>query len=312
MGFIRANGLKFAYDERGPASGPAVLLIMGLGTQMIFWPDVFCDRLVAAGFRVIRFDNRDCGLSSRVSAARNIRLSSLLLNAFMGRPLKVPYTLEDMAADAVGILDALSLRSAHVVGVSMGGMIAQLLAAHHPQRVRSLTSMMSSSGDPRLPRPRPRVNALMFGRRPKPTDREGLVRFGMKMYRIIGSPAYPTPAPLLRQMVEASISRAYDPAATMRQFAAIVANGSRVELLRGITVPTLVVHGADDPLMPLAAGRDTARQIPGAVLKVIPGMGHDFPLELMPGIAETIADHCLAADRDRRRTRQRAAATARR
>lgn len=304
MAFLRVNGLHLAYDERGAASAPAVLLIMGLGTQMIFWPDVFCDRLAAAGFRVIRFDNRDSGLSTKLRHGGKIRLSGLLLNAFLGRPLKVPYTLEDMADDAVGMLDALHLRSAHIVGVSMGGMIAQLIAAHHPQRVRSLTSMMSSSGDPRLPRPKSRVNAVMFGRRPKPTDRDGLIRYGMKLYRTIGSPAYPTPAPVLRKMVETGLDRAYDPTATMRQFAAVIANGSRVELLKTIRSPTLVIHGADDPLVPAAAGRDTARHIPGAALKIIPGMGHDFPTELMPGLADTIAAHCLAADRARRARRQ--------
>jgi pimeloyl-ACP methyl ester carboxylesterase len=296
MAFASANGLELAYDERGPSSAPVILLIMGLGTQMIAWPETFCDQLAAAGFRVVRFDNRDIGLSTKIENAPKIRLASVLFKAFLGRKVKSPYTLEDMAADAIGLLDALDIANAHIVGASMGGMIAQIVAAKYPERVRSLVSIMSSSGDPKLPRSKPKVNAVMFGRRPKPTDRERLIRYGMKMHRTIGSPAYPTPARVLRRKVEAAIDRSYYPAGTLRQFTAIIANGSRVELLKTITAPTLVIHGSDDPLVPVEAGMDTAEHIPDAELKIIPGMGHDFPTQVTPILADSIIRHCHAAD----------------
>jgi pimeloyl-ACP methyl ester carboxylesterase len=274
-----------------------ILLIMGLGTQLIAWPESFCDQLAAAGFRVVRFDNRDIGLSTKIDDAPKIRLASVLFKAFLGRKVHSPYTLEDMAADAVALLDALQIATAHVAGASMGGMIAQIVAARYPERVRSLVSIMSSSGDPKLPRAKPKVNAVMFGRRPKPTDRERLIRHGMKVYRTIGSPAYPTPARVLRQKVETAFDRSYYPAGTLRQFAAIIANGSRVELLKTITAPTLVIHGSDDPLIPVEAGMDTAAHVPEAELEIIPGMGHDFPVQVTPILAESIIRHCAAADR---------------
>jgi pimeloyl-ACP methyl ester carboxylesterase len=297
MEFATANGLELAYDERGPDEAPVILLIMGLGTQMIAWPETFCDRLAAAGFRVVRFDNRDIGLSTKIDTAPRIRLASVLFKAVLGRKIKSPYSLEDMAADAVGLLDALDISDAHIVGASMGGMIAQIVAAKYPERVRSLVSLMSSSGDPKLPRSRPKVNAVMFGRRPKPTDRERLIRFGMRMHRTIGSPAFPTPAKALRKKVETALDRSYYPAGTVRQFAAIMANGSRVELLKTITAPTLVIHGSEDPLVPVEAGVDTAEHVPDAVLEIIAGMGHDFPAEITPRLADSIIRHCQSADR---------------
>jgi pimeloyl-ACP methyl ester carboxylesterase len=296
MAFAEANGLELAYDERGDASAPVILLIMGLGTQMIAWPESFCNQLADAGFRVVRFDNRDIGLSTKIEDAPKVRLASVLFKAVLGRKIKSPYTLEDMAADAVGLLDALGVDKAHIIGASMGGMIAQIIAAQHSDRVRSLVSIMSSSGDPRLPRSKPKVNAVMFGPRPKAEDRERLIRFGMKLFRAIGSPGYPTPAPVLRQKVEAAVDRCYYPHGTLRQLAAIIANGSRVEMLKTIAAPTLVIHGSDDPLVPVAAGRDTAAHIPGAQLNIIPGMGHDFPAEVMPKLADDIIQHCEAAD----------------
>ncbi len=295
LAFASVNDLELAYDDRGPKSGPAILLIMGLGTQMIAWPESFCNQLASAGFRVIRFDNRDIGLSTKLEDAPKIRLAGLLFNALLGRKVKAPYSLEDMASDAVGLLDALDIDKAHIVGASMGGMIAQIVAAQYPERTLSLTSIMSSSGDPKLPRSKPKVNAVMFGRRPKPDDREQLVRFGMKMFRTIGSPGYPTPPEVLRQKVEASIARSYYPAGTVRQFAAIIANGSRVDMLKTIKAPTLVVHGSDDPLVPVEAGIDTAAHIAGSRLELIPGMGHDFPAELTPKLAADIITHCRAA-----------------
>jgi pimeloyl-ACP methyl ester carboxylesterase len=296
MVFASVNQLELAYDERGPVSGPAILLIMGLGTQMIAWPDSFCNQLAAAGFRVIRFDNRDIGLSTKIESAPRVRLAGLLFKAVLGRKVTSPYALEDMAADAVGLLDALDIDKAHIVGASMGGMIAQIVAAQYPERTLSLVSIMSSSGDPKLPRSKPKVNAVMFGRRPKPDDREKVIRYGMKVHRTIGSPGYPTSPAVLRQKVEAAVDRSYYPTGTLRQLAAIVANGSRVDLLKTITAPTLVIHGSDDPLIPVEAGIDTAAHIADAELKIIPGMGHDFPAEVTPMLAEDIIRHCGAVD----------------
>ena len=294
--FASANGLELAYDERGDASAPAILLIMGLATQMIAWPESFCDQLAASGFRVIRFDNRDIGLSTKIENAPKVRLASVLFKTVLGRKVTSPYSLDDMAADAVGLLDALDIADAHIVGASMGGMIAQIVAARYPERVRSLVSIMSSSGDPKLPRSKRKVNAAMFGRRPRPDDREQVIRFNMKLHRTIASPAYPMPARALRKKVEAAIDRSYYPDGALRQFAAIMANGSRVELLKTITAPALVIHGAEDPLVPVAAGRDTAEHIPDAALEVIAGMGHDFPAPLVPRIADSIVQHCQSAD----------------
>ncbi|MBR1218501.1 alpha/beta hydrolase [Bradyrhizobium sp. U87765 SZCCT0131] len=295
--FASVEGLELAYDERGPVSGPAVLLIMGLGTQMIAWPENFCNQLADAGYRVIRFDNRDIGLSTKLVEAPRVRLASMLFKTVLGRKIDAPYTLDDMAADAVGLLDALDIEDAHIVGASMGGMIAQIVAARYPERTRSLVSIMSSSGDRKLPRPKPRVNAVMFGRRPNAENREQLVRYGMKLFRTIGSPAYPTPPEVLRQKVEAAVDRSYYPLGAVRQLAAIMASGSRVDLLETITAPTLVLHGADDPLVPVEGGIDTAAHVRGARLKIIPGMGHDFPAEVTPMLADDIVRHCRAADR---------------
>ncbi|MGO4711399.1 alpha/beta fold hydrolase [Bradyrhizobium sp. 2TAF24] len=294
--FASVDGLELAYDERGPASGPVVLLIMGLGTQMIAWPEDFCNQLAAAGFRVVRFDNRDIGLSTKLVDAPRMRLASVVFKTVLGRKIKAPYTLDDMAADAVGLLDALDIETAHIVGASMGGMIAQIVAARYPERTRSLVSIMSSSGNPKLPRSRRKVNAVMLGRRPKAENREQLIRYGMRLSKVISSPAYPTPLDVLRQKVEAAVDRSYYPLGAVRQLAAIMASGSRVDLLRTITTPTLVLHGADDPLVPVEGGIDTAAHVSGAKLKIIPGMGHDFPAEVTPMLADDIVRHCRAAD----------------
>jgi len=297
MPLARANAIDLFYDEIGDAKAPALLLIMGLGTQMIGWPEAFCGRLADRGFRVIRFDNRDIGLSTKIENAPKTDLFAAFANAAAGRPVEAPYRLDDMAKDVVGLMDALSLDRAHVVGASMGGMIAQLIAARHGERVRSLTSMMSSSGDPRLERPAPSAGALLTAARPSRDEREASIQFGMNVYKVIGSPGYPSPEPELRAKVERAFDRSHYLAGYARQLAAVLATGSRVELLKTIRVPTLVLHGADDPLIPVAAGRDTARHIPGAALKIIPGWGHDIPTALIPTLVEAITAHCERADR---------------
>jgi pimeloyl-ACP methyl ester carboxylesterase len=297
MPLARANAIDLFYDEIGDAKAPALLLIMGLGAQMIGWPEAFCGRLADRGFRVIRFDNRDIGLSTKIENGPKPDLLAAFTNAAAGRPVEAPYRLDDMAKDALGLMDALSVGQAHVVGASMGGMIAQLIAARHGKRVRSLTSMMSSSGDPRLEGPTPAAGALLTATRPPRDLREASIQFGTNIWKVIGSPGYPSPEPELRANVERALDRSYYPAGYMRQLAAVLASGSRVELLKTIRIPTLVLHGADDPLIPVAAGRDTARHIPGAALKIVPGWGHDIPTALIPTLVEAIAAHCERADR---------------
>ena len=297
MPVISVNGIEIAYDDRGNRNDPAILLVMGLGTQMIAWPEAFCDSLAARGFRVVRFDNRDIGLSTKFDAAPPIDLGALLQRVMAGQKINPPYDLTDMAADTVGLMDRLEIGKAHVVGASMGGMLAQIVAGNYPERVRSLISIMSSSGDPGLPQAKPEAMAAIMQPRPDGSDRELAVQHGMRIYKAIGSPGFPTPDDELRVKVGAAFDRSYYPAGVGRQFAAIVANGSRVEMLKTIAVPTLVLHGADDPLVPVEAGIHTAAQIDRATLTIIPGMGHDIATGLIPTLVEAIAAHCQAADR---------------
>lgn len=297
MPTVRANDIDIFYDEVGPAGAPAILLIMGLGTQMIAWPEAFCGRLADRGFRVIRFDNRDVGLSSKFDQAPKVDVAAAFVRAFMGQPVEAPYNLDDMAGDALGLMDALGIAKAHIVGASMGGMIAQTLAARHGDRVRSLVSIMSSSGDPRLPQAQPAAAATLTATRPPGDEREASIQFGMTILRTIGSPGYPTPEAELRARVERAFDRSHHPSGIARQLVAILASGSRVERLKTVAVPTLVLHGQDDPLVPVAAGEDTARHVPGATLRIIPGWGHDLPTSLIPTLVEAIAGHCQAADR---------------
>lgn len=263
---------------------------------MIAWPEELCDGLAARGFRVVRFDNRDIGLSTKLEGAKPVNLTTLFLGAFIGLPVRSPYTLSDMARDAVGLMDRLGIERAHVVGASMGGMIGQIVAADHPTRVRSLVSIMSTSGARGLPSAKSEAMAALRRKRPDAGDREAAIQHGMYVYRAIGSPGFVTPDAELRQKVERAFDRSYYPAGVGRQLAAIVASGSRVDLLKRITAPTLVIHGADDPLVPLAAGKDTAARIKGARLEIIPGMGHDLPTALLPRLVESIAVHCQAVD----------------
>jgi pimeloyl-ACP methyl ester carboxylesterase len=305
MPIISANGIEIAYDERGSRDDPAILLIMGLATQMIAWPDALCDGLAAHGFRVVRFDNRDVGLSSKFEAAPPIDLGAVLQRVMAGEKIDPPYDLTDMARDTVGLMDRLVIERAHVVGASMGGMIAQIVAAKYPNRVRSLVSIMSSSGDPGLPQAKPEAMTAIMQARPDANDRELAILHGMKVYRAIGSPGFPTSDDELRLKVGAAFDRSYYPSGVGRQFAAILANGSRVGMLRGLSVPTLILHGADDPLVPVEAGRHTAALIPGASLSVIPGMGHDIASGLIPVLVEAIAAHCKKVDRTSKRAEAR-------
>jgi pimeloyl-ACP methyl ester carboxylesterase len=245
---------------------------------------------------VIRFDNRDIGLSGKLHGAPRVNLPMALLRSFLGLKIHAPYRIDDMADDAIGLLDALGIRKAHIVGASLGGMIAQSAAARHTERTRSLVSLMSTSGDPRLPKAKPRAAATLLARRPPKGDREASIEFGVRVLKTISSPGYPPDEDDLRARVAAAFDRAYYPAGVARQLLAIMASGSRVEMLKTIRVPTLVLHGADDPLVPVEGGKSTAALIPGAELEIISGWGHDLPAALLPRLAERIADHCRKAD----------------
>lgn len=291
---VAVNGIELEYESRGADSAPAVLMVMGLGCQLIHWPDALCDDLVAAGYRVIRFDNRDAGLSTQLDAAGLPKLLRAGIAARLRLPVRAPYTLDDMASDTLGLLDALGIAETHLVGLSMGGMISQLVAARQPQRVKSLTLWMTHSGHPGLPQPSWRLQLRMI-RRPESRAREALVRHGVQTWRLIGSPGYPTPADELQAQVERYVDRAYTPRGTGRQMAAILAARSRRSLLRGLKMPVQIIHGEDDPLVPVAGAHDLARQIPGARLHLIKGMGHDLPAPLLPRLAGLLREHFAAA-----------------
>jgi proline iminopeptidase len=287
------NGLEIDYEVHGDATAPALLAIMGLGMPAAAWPPALIERLVNRGARVITFDNRDAGGSTRMNGARTLPLPVAMLRAALRRPVPAPYTLHDMAADAAGLLDALGIDRAHVVGVSMGGMIAQLLAAKHPQRVASLTSIMSSTGNPslRVSMGKPKALRAILSRASDPRDLESVISRLEHVYSVIGSPSAGRDRAEFRQHLERIARRGLDTAASRRQLLAVLAAGDRREWLRRITAPTLVLHGRLDPLVPLAAGVETAQCIAGARLVVIEGMGHDLPPALLPRIAEEIAAH---------------------
>ena len=280
MPTLTANGIRIAFDTAGDAKSTPVLLVHGLGMQLTSWPDEFVDGLVELGFYVIRFDHRDCGLSTKFERAGKPNLAWNWVKARLHLPARPVYRLDDMADDALGVLSALGIARAHLVGVSMGGMVAQILAARHPQRVLSLTSIMSSSGKRGLPGPSPNVRQALMQRPADPNDVDSIIEAAVALQQAIGSPAYPTPERQLRRRAARALRRCYCPAGVLRQMLAITSAPERSELLRSISVPTLVIHGAADPLVPLACGEDTAAQVPGACLEVIEGMGHDLPLQL--------------------------------
>ena len=287
---VKTNGIEIEVESFGQARDPAILLIMGLGGQMVLWPDDFCERLAGAGYRVVRFDNRDIGLSTKLDGLGRPPLLRNGIAHTLRLPVRAPYRLDDMALDSVGVLDALDIERAHVVGVSMGGMIAQLLAARHVGRVASLTSIMSSSGHRALPGPRFDVQ-LRLMKRPARLDREGLIAHGMQTWRMIGSPGYPEAEADLRDKVARQIDRNVHPQGFVRQISAIMASGSRAPLLSQVRAPTLIIHGKADPLVPVAAAYDLKKRLPHARLEVIEGMGHDMPRALLPRIEQMILEH---------------------
>lgn len=282
------NGISLCYETFGKPEDPAIVLIMGLGAQMILWPETFCRDLAARGFFVIRFDNRDCGLSQRMTHLPVPQIPAAWVKGRLGLPQRPAYGLNDMARDVIGLLDVLGIQRAHVVGVSMGGMIAQILAARHAARVASATLIMTSSGHPRLPGPSWKLQ-LRMTRGPKDRSREGRIRYGMDTWRAIGSPAYPASEAELRSKVETSFDRGFYPAGMMRQLHAILASGSRARLIAHIRQPVAIVHGEADPLVPVAAAHDLARRLPQASLHLFRGMGHDLPAALLDEVAGIIS-----------------------
>ena len=291
---VKANGIDIHYEEHGNPDHPAMLLIMGFGAQLTLWPDELVDALAAEGFRVIRYDNRDIGLSHKFDGVKAPGLVKMTLLSKIGLKPKVPYTLADMAADGIGLLDALDIDKAHIVGASMGGMIAQHVAARYPDRCLSFTQVFSTTGNPKLPAARKEaLQALVT--RPKSTEEEALVDHGVMLARTIGSPGYPSDEDRLRERTLNTVRRSFYPEGPTRHLSAIVADGDRRDMLRSVEVPTLVLHGEDDPLVPCEGGRDTADCIPDAQLKTIPGWGHDLPLELVDTLAGEIVRHARRA-----------------
>jgi pimeloyl-ACP methyl ester carboxylesterase len=279
--FARVGELDIAYQTLGDPSDPPLLLVMGLGMQLIHWDLELCRRLADRGFHVIRYDNRDAGRSTMIDAP-----VPNLVRAMAGLPIDAPYLLGDMADDAFGLLDHLGIERAHVLGASMGGMIGQEMAIRRPERVLSLASLMSTTGERRHGRPKLRLWSLFIHRAPR--RREDYVEYFVRVFRMVGSPQVPVDEARLRELAGATYDRGHHPAGTGRQLAAIMASGDRTEQLRALRVPTVVIHGSDDPLVPFRGGVATARAIPDAEFIAIPGMGHDMPSEVWPKIIDAV------------------------
>jgi pimeloyl-ACP methyl ester carboxylesterase len=296
MARLKANGLNLEYETFGSRNDPAILLIMGFSAQMTMWPEALCTGLADRGYQVIRFDNRDIGLSDKLDHLGEVNVMEAFMKAASGQPVTAPYTLDDFATDSVGVLDALGVGKAHIVGASMGGMIAQLVAVNHPHKARSLTSIMSTTGRRDLPPSKPEAMAVLT--QPAPVEREARIAHTMGVWRIIGSqPVYAAGDEELRRIATSIVDRApYDPAGIARQLVGILASPPRNEMLKNVKLPALVIHGADDPLVNVEGGKDTAASIPGARLKIIPGMGHDFTSKLVPVYLREISDFVAEVD----------------
>jgi pimeloyl-ACP methyl ester carboxylesterase len=290
----KANGIEIEYETAGDKGDPAVLLVMGLGAQLTIWPDAFFHGLAKQGFFVIRYDNRDTGLSSDFGAWGMPNIADAFQKLMTGKKVDAPYLVKDMAADAVGLLDALGIDKAHMVGVSMGGMIVQVVAARYPERTRSMVSIMSTSGRPGLPPGKPEALAMLTAQ-PEGPSREQRVKHGIKLRQTIAGAGYPIADAELRAFVEKNVDRRWYPEGGARQYLSIIASGDRVEMLKTVKVPTLVLHGEDDPLLPVACGRDVASLVPGSKIETFPGWGHDLPGGMIPTLVERITKFCKAA-----------------
>ena len=290
---ISANGIDLCYEIFGDPAAEPLLLIMGLGAQMVLWDDDFCRELAARGFRVIRFDNRDIGKSSKLTGGKRLTPLELLKLRFLKIPVAAPYRLIDMAKDTVGLMDVLGIQSAHLVGASMGGMIAQEVAISFPQRVRSLTSIMSTTGNPKIPPPTREAAAMLMA--PPPTTKEEYLDRFAKTWKVLRVGSFPEDEARDHSRAETCFERGLSPAGVGRQLRAILASGSRKERLHSVKAPTLVIHGTVDPLVRPEGGKDTAASIPGAKLLMVEGMGHALPIPMWPQIIGAIAEHAHGA-----------------
>ncbi len=285
---VKVGEVELVYETIGDPGNPTLLLVMGLGMQLIHWDLELCEGLAERGFQVIRFDNRDAGLSTKIDApVPNV------MRAMAGLRIEAPYLLSDMADDSFGLLDQLGIERAHVAGVSMGGMIAQTMAIRQPERVLSLGSMMSTTGDRRVGTPKLRVWSVMMRRAPE--DRDAYIKYFVRVFRMIGSPDYRLDEADMRERAAATYDRCHNPAGTARQLGAILSSGSRTAALQRLDVPTVVIHGKRDPLIPFRAGVATAKAIPGAELLAFPGMGHDLPRELWPRFTDALTKNAERA-----------------
>jgi pimeloyl-ACP methyl ester carboxylesterase len=290
---VNANDIQIEYDTFGDQSSKPLLLIMGLGTQMISWDEEFCEQLVKRGFYVIRFDNRDVGLSTKFEEAGIPDVMAVMKAVQAGETVETPYSLEDMADDAVGLLDALNVDKAHICGASMGAFISQIVAFRHPNRVLSLTSIMGSTGNPNLPQAKPEAMRLLLA--PMPTEREANIKARIKRSQVLYGSGFRFDEERARINTANAYDRCFYPQGVTRQLVAIVTNGNRKPKLASVNVPTLVIHGADDPLVPVEGGKDTAEAIQGAKLLIIDGMGHSLPLETWPQIVDAITENANKA-----------------
>ncbi|MFH1079926.1 MAG: alpha/beta hydrolase [Pseudomonadota bacterium] len=286
---VTANGIQIEYDTFGDDSSQALLLIIGAGGQMIYWELEFCESLAKRGLFVIRFDNRDAGLSTKFDEAG----IPDMMAAMEGKPVDAAYSLDDMAADAVGLLDALGIQKAHICGSSMGGEIAQIISYRYPERVLSLTSIMSSTGNPELPQMKPEVLAAVF--KPVPAEREAHIEHNVNLWRMLWSPGFPFDEKRLRRVLAEGYDRSYYPPGMIRQSLAVLKNGYRKLLIASIEAPTLIIHGDEDPLMSVEGGKEMAHLISGAKLLIVNGMGHDMPKEAWPKIIDAIYNHTMEA-----------------
>lgn len=290
---IKVGQLEFAYDTFGNPKHPPMVLIMGFATQRIGWPDAFCDSLAGRGLYVVRVDNRDVGESSRFDSGPVPNVMA----ALAGDLSSVSYSLDDMADDVVGVIEALGFGSAHVVGASMGGMLGQLIAIRHPRRARSLTSLMSTTGNPLVGQARPDILPIIMT--PAPADRDGFIEHRVRIARAIASPGFPFDEGKVRELAARTFERGFDPRGVQRQLLAVMSARDRTPELTRVTTPTLVIHGTDDPVVHLSGGEATARAIPGARFLPIRGMGHDLPRGAWYVMTSAIAENAFSAERRR-------------
>ncbi|MEW6187133.1 MAG: alpha/beta hydrolase [Thermodesulfobacteriota bacterium] len=286
---VTANGIQVEYETFGETQGKPLLLIKGIQQQLITWPEDFCSMLAKAGHFVIRFDHRDVGLSTKFENEKTPELAEIVAAFTRGEKIKSPYTLDDMAADTVGLLEALGIEKAHVCGMSMGGAIAQVLTLNYPSRVLSLTLMMTGTGNPDVPGTKPEALAAILA--PQPDQREAYIEHHLKTFRILSSPKFTFNEEKHRQLAGKLFDRSYYPVGMNRHFLAVLSQENRKPALKNLKIPALVIHGADDPLVPVEAGRDAAEAIPDSELLIIEGMGHDLPFEVWPTIVEAITNN---------------------